>query len=250
MNGTIYSTTFLKAFDILDCFQDDTEELGVSDFSSMINLPVSSVHRILQSLEFEGLVLQNAETRKYRLGTRCLTLGAKSARLTECQKIAQKHVDRLSRQTKETVNLSVRAADQIQHVYKADSSYVLRPNFSLYMPFPAHNTSVGRVFLAELDEPTQRWIYQKNREEILLSEDGFIDMLRKVREEGYALDDEEFNRGLRCVGAPVYMTGGRILFAVSISAPAARVDDRTYAEFRRLVTDCAEQISAEIAAVK
>ena len=250
MNNNLYSTTFLKAFDILDCFQDDAEELGVSDFSSMINLPVSSVHRILQSLEFEGFVLQNSETRKYRLGTRCLTFGAKSAKLETYRKIAQKHVDRLSRQTKETVNLSVRTADQIQHIYKADSSYVLRPNFSLYMPFPAHNTSVGRVFLAELDEDAQRWIYQKNREEISLSEDTFIEMLQKVREAGYALDDEEFNRGLRCVGAPVRMAGGRTLFAVSISAPAARVDDRTYAEFRRMVMDCTEQISAEIAAAR
>jgi DNA-binding IclR family transcriptional regulator len=246
VSNNLYSTTFLKAFDILDCFQDDAEELGISDISTMINLPVSSVHRILQSMEFEGFILQNAETRKYRLGTRCLVFGAKSRTLDQCRIIAEKHVDRLSRQTKETVNLSVRTTDQIQHIYKADSSYVLRPNFSLYMPFPAHNTSVGRVFLAELDDAALRWVHQKNREEISLSEEDFLSMLHRVKTEGYALDDEEFNKGLRCVGAPVRLRGGGILFAVSISAPAARVDDRTYAEFRRLVKECAEAISAEI----
>ena len=58
-----YSTTLLKAFDVLESFRNDSHELGVSDIALKVNLPISSVHRIIQSLEFEGLLLQNPENK-------------------------------------------------------------------------------------------------------------------------------------------------------------------------------------------
>ena len=66
MNNNLYMSTLLKAFDILDCFTDDIQELGISDISSLVGMPVSSVHRIIQSLEFEGLLVQNRETKKVK----------------------------------------------------------------------------------------------------------------------------------------------------------------------------------------
>ena len=64
MNNNLYMSTLLKAFDILDCFEDDRQELGISDIAAAVGLPPSSVHRIVQSLEFEGLLSQNREGRK------------------------------------------------------------------------------------------------------------------------------------------------------------------------------------------
>ena len=248
--NSLYSSTFLRAFDIIDCFENDEEEIGISEIASMINLPVSSVHRIIQSLEFEGLLIQNPENKKYGLGTRFLALSHQCSRMERFRKAAVKYIDALARITKETVNLSICTCDQIQHVYKVDSSYVLRPNFSLFTPFPAHNTSVGRVFLAEMNDASIRWVWEKNKEEISQTQDEFLNMLHQVKAQGFALDDQDFNKGLRCCGAPVRLSGGNILFAISISGPAARISDSVYKDFQKLVVEYAQRIADAVQALE
>ncbi len=88
MNQNLYMSTLLKAFDILDCFQNDRQELGISDIAAMVDMPVSSVHRIIQSLEFVGMLTQNRENRKYALGSRLLNLSEKCGQYQQFQQIA------------------------------------------------------------------------------------------------------------------------------------------------------------------
>ena len=114
MNQNLYMSTLLKAFDILDCFQSDRQELGISDIATMVDMPVSSVHRIIQSLEFVGMLTQNCETRKYALGSRLLNLSEKCGQYQQFQQIASRYVDQLGKLTGETVNLSARAGDHIE----------------------------------------------------------------------------------------------------------------------------------------
>ena len=113
MNQNLYMSTLLKAFDILDCFQNDRQELGISDIAAMVDMPVSSVHRIIQSLEFVGMLTQNRENRKYALGSRLLNLSEKCGQYQQFQQIASRYVDQLGKLTGETVNLSARAGDHI-----------------------------------------------------------------------------------------------------------------------------------------
>lgn len=246
MNNNLYMSTLLKAFDILDCFDDDRQELGISDISVLAGMPVSSVHRIIQSLEFEGLLAQNAETKKYALGSKLLNYARKCGRYQEFQRIAAKCVDELCRVTGENVNLATCSGDQITNVYTAESHFVLRPNFPLHKPFPAHCTGVGRVFLSHMSEAAQRWVYDNNADAIGVSCDEFLAMLRKAKADGYALDDQAFNAGLRCVAAPVYCCGDKLLFALSVSAPLARMDDAAYENARQLVLEYANRISEDI----
>ena len=72
----------------------------------------------------------------------------------------------------------------------------------------------------------------------------------KARKDGYALDDQAFNAGLRCVAAPIYLGGNKLLFAMSISAPAARMDDAAYENARKLVLKYADLISQEIQSIE
>ena len=113
MNNNLYMSTLLKAFDILDCFDDDQQEIGISDISAKVGLPVSSVHRIIQSLEFEGLLSQNQESKKYALGSKMLNYSRKCSQYQRYQQIAVKYVDELCRITEENVNLATCSGDQI-----------------------------------------------------------------------------------------------------------------------------------------
>ena len=250
MNNNLYMSTLLKAFDILDCFDDDQQEIGISDISAKVGLPVSSVHRIIQSLEFEGLLSQNQESKKYALGSKMLSYSRKCSQYQRYQQIAAKYVDELCRITEENVNLATCSGDQITNVYTAETHFVLRPNFPLHRPFPAHCTGVGRVFLSHMSEAAQKWVYENNADAIGMTQDEFLAMLRKARHDGYALDDQAFNAGLRCVAAPIYLGGNKLLFAMSISAPTARMDDTAYEKARKLALKYADLISQEMQSVE
>ena len=141
MNNNLYMSTLLKAFDILDCFDDDQQEIGISDISAKVGLPVSSVHRIIQSLEFKGLLSQNQESKKYALGSKMLSYSRKCSQYQRYQQIAARYVDELCRITEENVNLATCSGDQITNIYTAETHFVLRPNFPLYRPFPRPRVS-------------------------------------------------------------------------------------------------------------
>ena len=212
---------------------------------------VSSVHRIIQSLEFKGLLSQNQESKKYALGSKMLSYSRKCSQYQRYQQIAARYVDELCRITEENVNLATCSGDQITNIYTAETHFVLRPNFPLYRPFPAHCTGVGRVFLSHMSEAAQKWGLRKNSADAIgMLQEEFLAMLRKARKDGYALDDQAFNAGLRCVAAPIYLGGNKLLFAMSISAPAARMDDAAYENARKLVLKYADLISQEIQSIE
>ena len=164
-----------------------------------------------------------------------LSYSRKCSQYQRYQQIAARYVDELCRITEENVNLATCSGDQITNIYTAETHFVLRPNFPLYRPFPAHCTGVGRVFLSHMSEAAQKWVYENSADAIGMPQEEFLAMLRKARKDGYALDDQAFNAGLRCVAAPIYLGGNKLLFAMSISAPAARMDDAAYENARKLV---------------
>lgn len=245
-----YSTTLLKAFDILECFKNDSHEIGLSDIAVKVGLPVSSVHRIIQSLEFEGLLLQNPENKKYCLGTKFLNFSIKCQAYQKYVDIASKLVDELGQLTGETINLAICSCDNTIHIYRAESHHILRPTFPLNRPFPAYCTAVGHIFLSEMSKSAQHWAYANNADEIGISEEEFLALLQNVAKNGYAFDDQNFSAGLRCVSAPVRLSNGTVIFALSISAPCARMDDVAYENARQLVVKYAALISSEIQAAE
>lgn len=246
MGNNLYTTTILKAFDILDCFTDDCQENGISEISAAVGMPISSVHRIIQSLEYEGALIQNPENKKYSLGTKLLSLSEKCNRYARFKQTAIKYADQLSKLTEETVNLTTCTGDQITHIYIAPSHYVLRPNFPLNVSFPGYNTSVGRIFLSEMSDTTLKWIYENSKGDIHMTQQEFLSMRHRFKKDGYALDDGDFNVGLRCVAAPVKLSGGATVFAISISAPASRMNDARYVQARDLVVEYAALLSQQL----
>ncbi len=243
-----FATTILKAFDVLDCFETGEEELGISEIAALVGLPASSVHRLIQSLEFKGLLFQNRGTKKYYLGTRFFSFAEKSGRFRQFQKIAVKYVDELAALTRETVNLATSGGDKITNIYKKDSPFILRPNFTLHTSYPAHCTGTGRVFLSQMSDAAIRWVYDSCAREIAMPFPDFLEMLRQVRANGYALDDQDFSPGLRCVAAPVRAIEGKTVFALSVSAPITRMPDGLYEKTRDLVVQYAARITEDLQA--
>ena len=250
MTNNLYTLTLLKAFNILDCFENDSQEIGIKEIAGMIDMPQSSVYRIIQSLEFVGLIFQNRETKKYRIGIKLTEFSGKCRQLDEYLHIASGFMKRLAAQTGETVNLAASSCDKIIYLHKIESHHVLRPNFLLNTCYPAYSTALGRVLLAEKSDPTLRWVYDNNEAEINMSFPAFQEIIHQVRQDGFAYDDQVFSPGLRCVAAPISGPGGNVMFSMSISAPAIRMSDAVYQQSRDLVVACAKEISEEIRALE
>lgn len=246
MINNLFTLTLLKAFDILDCFERDDQEISIKDIAGMIDMPQSSVYRIIQSLEFIGLIFQNKENKKYRIGAKLIQMSEKMGCLDEYMQIAVKYMQELNRETEETVNLAIAAEDKILYIYKVESKHLLRPNFELYAKHTAYNTGLGKVLLSEMSTPVLMWVYENNKEGIGKTFEEFKAMIDAVGRQGFAYDEQEFSLGLRCVAAPIKGPGGKILFSVSISAPIMRMDDEAYARTRDLVVKYAEMASNEI----
>lgn len=241
-----FTSTLLKAFDILSCFDSDGQELGIKEIAQLVDMPQSSVYRIIQSMEFSGFIYQNWENRKYRLGPKLLSLSAKRGTLDSYLNVTIKHMKQLAQDTGETVNLASLDCDHVTYMHRIECTHVLRPNFTLKASYPAHSTALGRVLMADLPTTSLRWIYEKNAAEIGVGLEEFLAQEEQVRQLGYAFDDQEFCQGLRCVAAPVRGPGGKALFSISVSTPTMRMDDANYERTRKLVVRCCAQASAEI----
>lgn len=249
MVNNLYTLTLLKAIHILDCFADDSQEIGIKEIADRIDMPQSSVYRIIQSLEFAGMIFQDQENRKYRIGLKLLELSGKCGQLQEYLRISERHLQQLAQETGETVNLAMASCDKIMYLSKVESRHVLRPSFSMDEVYPIYSTSLGRIFLAEMSEASLRWIYDNDKDEMDMSFEDLCRIARDAKRLGYAYDDQEFSPGLRCVAAPVRGPGGKALFSLSVSAPVVRMDDRTYEKARDLAVAHAKAASDEIRAL-
>lgn len=245
MVNNLYTLTLLKSFDILDCFENDYQELAIKEIANRIGMPQSSVHRIVQSLEFVGMLFQNRESKKYRLGAKSISLSQRQSRLNEYFHTIVKYMEALGRETAETVNLASLSCDKIVYIHRVDCKHVLRPNFEVNMLYPAYKTGLGTVLMAELNDASLEWIYQNNESDIQKPFSAFLEDIHKAQRDGFAFDDQMFSPGLRCVAAPIKGPGGKTLFSISVSAPTLRMDGNIQ-EIQRLVVQYAAAASVDI----
>lgn len=249
MADYVYTTTVLKAFEILQCFDDGGRELGIKELSERVGMPPSTLHHIVNSLEYIGLLYQNNDTKKYRPGPRHLEMVRRSGRIEEYQRIAMKHMKALRQLVDENVNLAMDYGEDVVLLHREECSHMLRPTFPLYTPFKSYQTGLGLVILTEKTEAALRWIYDRNAADIGMTREAFLASIERVRQDGYAFDDQVFCSGLRCVAAPVRGPGGGILFSISISAPVNRMSDETCRTLARQVIKYTDMASEEIQAL-
>ncbi|WP_301861166.1 IclR family transcriptional regulator [uncultured Megasphaera sp.] len=248
-----YNSSILKSLALLDCFQSDREEFGISDFSSLTGQPESTVQRLINSLEFAGMLYQNPYNKKYRLSLRALRpLSSQNAAplWLEQAKAAMKVVNDV---TDETVNLGIRIGSQLEYIAKQDSNQLLRPNFILGTKYPLYCTGLGRCLLAYMDrediqelfpEPLIRPIDQSP-----LSLDTLYETIVKTREQGYYLDDEEFSLGLYCIAVPVFAFPKKVIAAISVSVPKVRITPENTGHILNTARQAADTISQSYAKI-
>ncbi len=245
-----------RASTILDILgQSPKEGISIRELSARIRLPKGTTHRLLSSLSYFGYVRQDSKTRNYLLGLKLVELGQLLLGQLDLRKEAEPFLRDLAEKTMETVHLVFLDRNEIVYIDKVETD----PNPSglkmasrVGLRNPAHSSAVGKVLLAHFsEEELKNFIKEKGlpkRTENTITDPVHLkEHLRNVGSQGHAVDDEENEKGIRCVAAPIYNEAGKTVAAISISGPAFRITKKFIQEsLKKEVMETALKISQRL----
>jgi DNA-binding IclR family transcriptional regulator len=217
----------------------------------MMGLPRSSVHHILSTFLPRDYVAQDPETKKYSLGFRFLSISSTILNNLDIRRTAFGHIRRLHQECNETVNLYVLRDRRITLIDKIQKVGGLSLDTYVGFSTEPHSAASGKVLLAGLSRHEIQRLYGGEAlgpygPRTIRKVDQLFHELDKVRELGYAIDNEEHYEGVRCVAAPI-RAGSRVVAAISITGSVFAMPlERITGELVRLVTAAAERISSEM----
>lgn len=237
-----------RTLDILEALVEFGSEVGLVDVSTAVGLPLATVHRLLGTLIRRGYVKQNRDNRKYSLGFRALQMGNDMRLGFSLRLEARPFLRRLMQRSGESANLAVLDDGEVVYIDQAQSSRILRMFTQLGSRVPAHSSASGKAMLAfsppeAVDGIIQRYGLTRQTPHTIVEPMQLRKELERVRAQGYAIDDQEQEDGVRCVAVPVRDLSGHVVASLSISGPAARLGDELIPPLVDEILDCGEKLS-------
>jgi IclR family pca regulon transcriptional regulator len=214
-----------KGLRILSLFDEQHPSWRVSDLATVTGLPMPTVYRVVMTLASEGY-LDHLPTGDYRPGVRTLTLGTAALRSLDFVSIATPKLRELGDRTGETVNLAVLTGDRVLYLVRLRNSDLVTANIQVGSTLPAVHTSIGKLLLAHLDGSeleariTDTSFAANSGPNAKVSLAELRAELTVIRDQGWAMQDEELAYGLRSVAGPVTGPGGRVLGGVNLAVQA------------------------------
>jgi DNA-binding IclR family transcriptional regulator len=240
------------ALDLLEQFQGDIDELGVTELSKRLKLHKNNVFRLLATLESRSYIEQNKVTENYRLGLKTLELGQTFIKQMGLLRQSRPVLEALVRECNETTYVAILKESHIVYLDVVETDMTVRVVPRVGSRLPAYCTAAGKIQLAYMtDEELDHYLPTKDLKaytpNTITDREAFKAHLRKIAAQGYALDNEEMDIGVCCVGAPIRDYTRRIIGAVSISGPSMRFSmERMEKELIPLVKQAGEDISSKL----
>ncbi len=239
-----------RALDLLEALAAAESEVSITLLAARTKLHVSTVHRLLATLLRRGYVRQNAETSRYYTGAKLATLVESRSRYNELRLAARPLLQSLVEATRETANLSVLDDAAAVYIETAASPQIVRLFTVVGNHVPLHATGAGKALLASLPQATRDSLLDRaelrpHTARTLVDRVALARALDETRERGYAIDDEEYDDGVRCVALPV---GGMndAVAAISVSAPASRFSRQRCLDLVPLLRRSAAELAAAL----
>jgi IclR family KDG regulon transcriptional repressor len=240
------------ALDLLEQFRDDVDELGVTELSNRLKLHKNNVFRLLATLESRNYIEQNKVTENYRLGLKTLELGQTFIKQMGLLRQARPVLERLVKECNETTYVAILKEFQIVYLDVVETDMTVRVVPRVGAQLPAYCTAAGKVQIASMsEEELAKFFPSKELKRFtpntITDREVLKKQLKKIAEQEYAIDNEELDIGVRCIGAPIRDYTRRIVGALSISGPTMRLtDERMEKELIPVVKKAAEEISTKL----
>lgn len=236
---------------VLQIIGDSPRELTVSELCKVARLPRGTVYRIVDALRAEGLVDETQDSRKLALGSRLIGLASRSWAMSDLRTLAHHDIKTLRDVTGETVHLAVPSGLEMVYIDKRESPQTVRMTSRIGTRISLHASSVGKAYLAALPEEerhdlTSQLSFKRFTKNTITSRAKLEADLERTIRRGYALDSEETELEIRCVGAAILDAASRPVACISVSVPKYRFDRGVETRLPAIVVDCAKKISRQI----
>ncbi len=225
---TIQSVT--HALNLLEAFKEDKYELGVTDLSKRLNLHKNNVFRLLATLETRGYIEQNKATENYRLGVKSLELGQTFIKQLGLVRQAKPFLKEIVNQCNEMAYVGIFRQNSAVYLDVEEANQTVKVANRVGWSLPIHCTAIGKAqIMFASEEELEKLGILDNMERFtpntIVDKGEFIKHLKEVAKQGYSLDNEEYDLGVRCVGVPLRDYTGRIVGGISVSGPSFRMTD-------------------------
>lgn len=220
--------TLKTGFQILETLRE-LQTAGVTEIANAVDLPDSTVHDHLKTLEEEGYVVNNHG--QYRIGARFLTLGGHAREQLDIYEVAKEEMKHLAEDTGEHVNLMIEEHGKGIFLDIATGDNALHLDTYVGMRVFLHTTALGKALLAHFPPEKYEAVLNEHglpklTEQTISNRQELEQELEQIRERGYALDRGERVEGVWCVAAPIISSDGTVLGALSVSGPQSRMQEK------------------------
>lgn len=239
-----------KAFAVLEAISSSDRPVSLSEVTARLGIPKPSVHRILAQLEQAHLIKRDLAGRRYVSGERATRLAymtLQSAARTANENILRGLVNSIG----ETFNISILDGADIVYVYRVECDWPLRSHYAAGSRFPAHCTSAGKAILAFSSKEVRKQfidnvVLKRFTSNTISSRTKLIPILDRVKQDGFAQNDQEYIDGVVGIAVPILGRDGRALAGLSLHAPLARLSLRQAREHVPAMKQAARKLAALI----
>jgi DNA-binding IclR family transcriptional regulator len=244
-------TSVQRAINILDVFNNQRQELGITEIAHILDLQKSTVSGLIYTLESNGYLYRNPENRRYRLGYKLAERGGLIINQDNLRKIALPYQKELRDWCNESVNLAICVNNEVLYIGRLVGTNTLGMRVEVGKREFVHSTALGKAIMSWLpDEEVEEYIQQYGLERIspktIIDPQRFIEELKESQERGFAIDDEENELGGRCVASAIFNNINQPFAAISISAPIQRMPDSKMTIYGERIYNVARKISHQL----
>lgn len=240
-----------RALKILDLFDEYTPELKITEISDKMGLHKSTVHSILKTLEKYHYINQNPENGKYKLGLKLVERGNYVVSTIDIRQVARTYLLELSKKTGQTVHLGILNGREGVYIDKIEGESAAIRFSKIGKGIPLHSTAIGKVLLAfkspkEIQQFLKDYHFTQQTKYTITTQDEFLAQLEKVHQQGYAIDNQENELGVRCIAIPLLNYENKVLASISISTLISQVDNERLAKYISLLKQTGLEISKRL----
>ncbi len=225
-----------------------TGPISLMELSERLELHKSTVHRLLTSLICMGYARQDEDTGKYSLTYKLLSLSSQILDRVDILDVVRPYLRRLSARSNETVHMVQLDGLEAVYIDKVESQQnSVRMVSRIGNRIPLYRSGVGKALMAAMSDKEIARIWEESEicaltEHTITDFDQFMETIGTIRRQGFAMDNEENELGVRCVAAALPDAGGKIKYAFSISAPVARMDEARVQELSQWLLETRQEI--------
>lgn len=244
----------VRAIHILRLYDEENKYIGITDMSKRMDLPKSTIHRLVKTLESEGWLVKDLKTDKYKLGFDILSVASVIRGQYDFKDIAVKEMRNLSKEVNETVILSVYTKYSGICIEKIDPQNKIKLISEPGQVIPLHSGATGKILLAYAPEEDIKKVLsgelEKYTENTITDPNILLNEIKEIKINGYALSEGESDEGSLGIGVPILDKSGNLIYGLSIAGPLGRMEGKGIDILIEKTKNTADKISKKLNLLK